>query len=124
VKAIGRIGHSVSGQDVEVLIDQEQVAGGDLVESQAESLRVESAGLFSPRGDLSGQSRVVSAIEQCAARQRHLLAQRPVITPRARDRSMRRIVTGGAPLANPTQYVYTGDHYDSFCLVADAGKQP
>jgi hypothetical protein len=40
-------------------------------------LRIESAGLFSPRGDLSGQSRVVSAIEQCAARQRHLLAQRP-----------------------------------------------
>jgi guanyl-specific ribonuclease Sa len=47
-----------------------------------------------------------------------------VITPRARDRSMRRIVTGGAPLAHPTQYFYTGDHYDSFCLVNDAGKQP
>ena len=47
-----------------------------------------------------------------------------VITPRARDRSMRRIVTGGAPLENPTQYFYTGDHYDSFCLVTDAGKQP
>jgi ribonuclease T1 len=27
-------------------------------------------------------------------------------------------------LANPTQYFYTGDHYDSFCLVTDAGKQP
>jgi ribonuclease T1 len=47
-----------------------------------------------------------------------------VITPRARDRSMRRIVTGGTPLAHPTQYFYTGDHYDSFCLVPDAGKQP
>jgi ribonuclease T1 len=47
-----------------------------------------------------------------------------VITPRARDRSMRRIVTGGTPLANPTQYFYTGNHYDSFCLVTDAGKQP
>ena len=46
-----------------------------------------------------------------------------VITPRARDRSMRRIVTGGAPLADPTQYFYTGDHYDSFCLVPDAGNQ-
>ena len=40
-----------------------------------------------------------------------------VITPGAQDRSMRRIVTGGTPLANPTQYFYTGDHYDSFCLV-------
>jgi ribonuclease T1 len=47
-----------------------------------------------------------------------------VITPRARDRSMRRIVTGGTPLANPAQYFYTGDHYDSFCLVTDAGSQP
>lgn len=46
-----------------------------------------------------------------------------VITPRARDRSMRRIVTGGTPLADPSQYFYTGNHYDSFCLVTDAGKQ-
>ena len=46
-----------------------------------------------------------------------------VITPRARDRSMRRIVTGGMPLPHPAQYFYTGDHYDSFCLVVDAGSQ-
>ena len=46
-----------------------------------------------------------------------------VITPRAQDRSMRRIVTGGTPVADPTQYFYTGDHYDSFCLVTDAGTQ-
>ncbi len=47
-----------------------------------------------------------------------------VITPRARDRSMRRIVTGGTPLAHPAQYFYTGNHYDSFCLITDAGSQP
>jgi ribonuclease T1 len=46
-----------------------------------------------------------------------------VITPRARDRSLRRIVTGGAPLTDPTQYFYSGDHYDSFCLVTGAGAQ-
>jgi ribonuclease T1 len=46
-----------------------------------------------------------------------------VISPRARDRSIRRIVTGGMPLAHPPQYFYTGDHYDSFCLVTDAGSQ-
>ena len=46
-----------------------------------------------------------------------------VITPRARDRSLRRIVTGGTPLNDPTQYFYTGDHYDSFCLITGAGRQ-
>ncbi len=63
-------------------------------------------------------------------RERHLPTQRrgyyheyTVITPRARDRSVRRIVTGGTPLTDPAQYFYTGDHYDSFCLVTDAGRQ-
>ena len=46
-----------------------------------------------------------------------------VRTPGARNRSTRRIVTGGAPLTNPGQYFYTDDHYDSFCLVTDAGGQ-
>lgn len=46
-----------------------------------------------------------------------------VVTPGARDRSMRRIITGGYPLANPFQYFYTGNHYDSFCLVTGAGTQ-
>ena len=46
-----------------------------------------------------------------------------VITPGAGNRSMRRIVTGGPPLINPAQYFYTDDHYDSFCLVTDAGRQ-
>lgn len=65
-----------------------------------------------------------------ANRERHLPKRRrgyyheyTVITPRAQDRSLRRIVTGGAPLNDPTQYFYTGDHYDSFCLVTDAGRQ-
>lgn len=46
-----------------------------------------------------------------------------VVTPGARDRSTRRLITGGSPLTNPPQYFYTGDHYDSFCLVTDAGGQ-
>jgi ribonuclease T1 len=46
-----------------------------------------------------------------------------VITPGARNRSTRRIITGGGPLTNPPQYYYTDDHYDSFCVVADAGRQ-
>lgn len=47
-----------------------------------------------------------------------------VITPGARNRSTKRIITGGAPITNPRQYFYTADHYDSFCLVSDAGRQP
>ena len=44
-----------------------------------------------------------------------------VITPGAHNRSTRRIITGGTPVTNPRQYYYTADHYDSFCLVTDAG---
>ncbi|MDT5067748.1 MAG: ribonuclease [Mycobacterium sp.] len=46
-----------------------------------------------------------------------------VTTPGAKNRSTRRIITGGAPLTDPRQYFYTADHYDSFCLVTDAGGQ-
>ncbi|MGA7053601.1 MAG: ribonuclease domain-containing protein [Mycobacterium sp.] len=45
-----------------------------------------------------------------------------VNTPGAPNRSTRRIITGGSPLTNPLQYFYTDDHYDSFCLVTDAGR--
>ncbi len=45
-----------------------------------------------------------------------------VVTPGAQSRSTRRIITGGTPLTNPPQYFYTGDHYDSFCLIPDAGR--
>ncbi|KAA0081787.1 ribonuclease [Mycolicibacterium sp. P9-64] len=46
-----------------------------------------------------------------------------VITPGAKNRSTRRIITGGTPLTKPPQYFYTADHYDSFCLIPDAGGQ-
>ncbi|MGA8330903.1 MAG: ribonuclease domain-containing protein [Mycobacterium sp.] len=65
-----------------------------------------------------------------ANREGHLPEQRrgyyheyTVITPRSQDRSMRRIVTGGTPLTDPNQYFYTGNHYDSFCVVTGAGRQ-
>ncbi len=49
----------------------------------------------------------------------HHLPERPrgyyheytVPTPGARNRGARRIITGGEP---PSEYWYTGDHYDSF----------
>jgi ribonuclease T1 len=43
-----------------------------------------------------------------------------VVTPGAQNRSTRRIITGGSPLDDPPEYFYTGDHYDSFCVVPDA----
>jgi ribonuclease T1 len=43
-----------------------------------------------------------------------------VVTPGARDRAEKRIVTGGTPITHPAQYFYSGDHYDSFCLVTGA----
>ena len=46
-----------------------------------------------------------------------------VISPGAGDRSTKRIVTGGVPVTHPPQYFYTGDHYDSFCLIPDAGTR-
>jgi ribonuclease T1 len=47
-----------------------------------------------------------------------------VITPGASNRSTRRVITGGTPLVNPRQYFYTGNHYDSFCLISDVGRKP
>lgn len=44
-----------------------------------------------------------------------------VITPGSSHRSVRRIVTGGTQPTDPQEYFYTDDHYDSFCLVTDAG---
>lgn len=44
-----------------------------------------------------------------------------VITPGARNRAVRRVITGGSPLSHPAQFFYTANHYDSFCLVTDAG---
>ncbi|MCW2733365.1 MAG: ribonuclease [Mycobacterium sp.] len=44
-----------------------------------------------------------------------------VINPGARNRSTRRVITGGAPVTDPRQCFYTADHYDSFCLVTGAG---
>ena len=65
-----------------------------------------------------------------ANREGHLPAQArgyyheyTVVTPGARNRSMRRIVTGGQPLTDPPQYFYTADHYDSFCAITDAGRR-
>ena len=47
-----------------------------------------------------------------------------VITPGASNRSTRRVITGGAPVTGQSQYFYTADHYETFCLVSGAGGEP
>ncbi len=42
-----------------------------------------------------------------------------VLTPGENDRGERRIVTGGNPAANPPEWYYTGDHYESFCKLTN-----
>ncbi|MBU8826441.1 ribonuclease [Mycolicibacterium goodii] len=43
-----------------------------------------------------------------------------VPTPGLQHRGARRIVTGGTPLDDPPEMYYTGDHYESFCLIGGA----
>ncbi|MBU9762353.1 ribonuclease [Mycobacterium sp. TNTM28] len=40
-----------------------------------------------------------------------------VPTPGIKHRGKRRIVTGGQPPTDPAEFYYTGDHYESFCLI-------
>lgn len=40
-----------------------------------------------------------------------------VPTPGVSHRGTRRVITGGKPLTDPPEFYYTGDHYESFCLI-------
>ena len=40
-----------------------------------------------------------------------------VPTPGLSHRGTRRIITGGQPLTEPPEFYYTGDHYETFCLI-------
>jgi len=54
------------------------------------------------------------------ARARGYYHEYTVVTPGAKNRSTRRVVTGGTPVTDPPEYYNTGDHYNSFCLITDA----
>ena len=43
-----------------------------------------------------------------------------VPTPGAKTRGARRVITGGEPPANPPEFYYTGDHYETFCQIGGA----
>lgn len=40
-----------------------------------------------------------------------------VPTPGLPHRGTRRVITGGKPLTEPPEFYYTGDHYETFCLI-------
>jgi len=43
-----------------------------------------------------------------------------VTTPGAATRGTRRIITGGDPKTDPPTWYYTGDHYQTFCVLTGA----
>ena len=73
MKTIGRVGHALSLQHVQVLVDQEEVAGADLVEAKAQALGVECRTIAAASGDLAGQARIVPVVEQDATGEGELL---------------------------------------------------
>lgn len=73
VKTVGGVRHSVSSQHVEISVDDEQVACGDLVEPQTQPLGVVRPGLLSAGGDLSRQARIVPGVKEHATGQRNFL---------------------------------------------------
>ncbi|MNL17134.1 hypothetical protein D3C87_1382110 [compost metagenome] len=79
VKTVGRVGHAVAFEHFQVFVDQQQVARGDFVETQAQLLSVVSAGLRATGGDLPGQAGIMAILEQNAAGQGQLLSVGPRI---------------------------------------------
>lgn len=92
VEAIGRIRHAVPVEDVEVFVDQQQVAGADLVEAQAQLLGVVGPRLRAARGDLPGEPGVVAGLEENPAGQGQLLPVSPRIIAEAAFHLLQRVL--------------------------------
>ncbi len=60
-------------ENVEILVDEQQITLGDLVEPQSQLLGVVGARFLGACGDLAGQAGVVPGIEQRSARPGQLL---------------------------------------------------
>lgn len=69
VETVGRVGHALALEHLEVLVDPQQVAGGNLVEAQPQLLGVVGAGLLGTAGDLPGQAGIMAALEEDSAGQ-------------------------------------------------------
>ena len=69
MKPVGGVGHPITVEDIEVLVDEQEVTRGDLVEAQAQPLRVVRAGSLGAAGDLAGETGIVAGVEQRTAGQ-------------------------------------------------------
>ncbi|MNH13881.1 hypothetical protein D3C79_734640 [compost metagenome] len=79
MEAVGRVGHALAFEHFQVFIDQQQVAGGDFIETQSQLLGVESARLWSAGTDLPGQAGVVAVVEENSTGQGQLFPCSPRI---------------------------------------------
>lgn len=77
--------------------------------------RIESGGPFPyPRNDGVVFGNYEGRLPQ---RERGYYHEYTVPTPGLSHRGTRRIITGGQPPTDPPEFYYTGDHYESFCLI-------
>src|SRR5262249_12453203 len=77
VETVGRVGHALAFEHVEIVVDQQEVGGGDLLEAQSEAHHVVAAGPRPARGELAGQRRIVALHGEDAAGERQFLPRRP-----------------------------------------------
>ena len=92
---------------------------GGLPPQVAETVhRIESGGPFPyPRNDGVVFGNYEGRLPQ---HERGYYHEYTVPTPGLSHRGTRRVVTGGTPLTDPPEFYYTGDHYESFCLIGGA----
>src|SRR5262245_37506188 len=77
VKAVRRIYHAVAGKQVEIVVDQHEIAGARLIEAEAKAQHPIGAGLLAARCDLASECGLVAFGGENATGKRYLLTKRP-----------------------------------------------
>src|SRR5712691_2222628 len=77
MEAVRRIHHAVAGEQLEIVVDQHEVAGARLVEAETEAQHPVGAGPLAARRDLAGERGLVALGGENPAGERYLLGQRP-----------------------------------------------
>ena len=77
VKAVRRIHHAVASEQVEIVVDQHEIAGARLVEAEAEAQHPIGAGPLAACCDLAGERGLVALGGENPAGKRYLLTERP-----------------------------------------------
>ena len=77
MEAIRRVHHAVAFEQLEIVVDQHDIAGARLVEAETEAQHPVGAGLVAARGDLAGERGLMALVGENPAGESNLLAQRP-----------------------------------------------